>query len=60
MIAWTFFDELLGPGLPGGVFPLHFLQRVVRCVELWPQELNCLDLNFERAGNGPVVITWIS
>ena len=57
------FNELLGLGLPGGVLslglPLHHLQRVVRCIELCPQVLNCLDLHFEGAGNGPVVITWI-
>ena len=47
------FNELLGPGLPGGIHPLHHLQRVVQCVELCP-------LHFEGAGNGPVVITWIS
>ena len=40
--------------------PLHHLQRVVRCVELCPQALNRPDLHFEGAGNGPVVITWIS
>ena len=53
------FDELLGPGLPGGVLPLHHLQRVVRCVELCPQALNRPDLHFEGARNGPVVIIWI-
>ena len=53
------FDELLGPGLPGGVLPLHHLQRVVRCIELCPQVLNRPDLHFEGAGKGPVVITWI-
>ena len=53
------FDELLGPGLPGGVFPLHHLQMVVQCVELFPQALNRLDLHFEGANNGLVVITWI-
>ena len=53
------FDELLGLGLPDGVLPLHHLQRVVWCVELCPQALNCPDLHFEGAGNGPVVITWI-
>ena len=53
------FDELLGPGLPGGVLPLNHLQRVVRCVELCPQALNRPDLHFEGAGNGSVVITWI-
>ncbi len=53
------FDELLGPGLPGGVLPLHCLQRVVRCVELCSQALNPPDLHYKGAGNGPVVITWI-
>ena len=38
---------------------LHHLQGVVRCIELCPQALNCPDLHFEGAGNGPVVITWI-
>ena len=55
------FDELLGPGLPGGVLslglPLHHL--VVRCVELCPQALNRPDLHFEGVGNGPVFITGI-
>ena len=50
---------LLGPGLLGGVLPLHHLQRVFRCVELCPQALNRQDLHFEGAGNGPVVISWI-
>ena len=54
------FDELLGPGLPDGVLPLHHLQRVVRCIKMCPQALNHPDLHFEGAGNGPVVITWIS
>ena len=53
------FDELLGPGLPGGVLPLHHLQRIVRCVALCPLALNRPDLHFEGAGNGPFVITWI-
>ena len=57
------FDELLGPGLPGGVLslglPLHHLQRVIWCIELCPQALNHSGLHFEGAGNGPVVITWI-
>ena len=53
------FDELLRPGLPGGVLPLHHLQRVVRCVELCSQALNRLDLHFDGANNGLVVITWI-
>ncbi len=52
MIAWTFSMNSL-------VLPLHHLQRVVRCVELCPQALNRPDLNFEGAGNGPVVISWI-
>ena len=39
--------------------PLHHFQRFVRCVEICPQALNCLDLHFEGAGNGPVVISWI-
>ena len=34
------------------------VRRVVRCVELCPHALNCPDLHFEGAGNGPVVITW--
>ena len=50
-------------GLPSGDLslglPLHHLQRVIRCVELCPQSLNRPDLQFEGAGNGPVVITWI-
>ena len=58
------FDKLLGPGRRSGVLslglPLHLLQRVVRCVKLCPQALNCPDLHFEGAGIGPVVITWIS
>ena len=37
--------------------PLHHLQRW--CVELCPQALNHPDLQFEGAGNGLVVITWI-
>ena len=39
--------------------PLHYLQRVIRCVELCPQALNQPDVHFEGAGNGPVVIIWI-
>ena len=35
------------------------IQRVIRCVELCPQALNRLDLHFEGAGKGPVVITRI-
>ena len=35
------------------------IRRVVRCIELCPQVLNRLDLHFEGAGNGSVVITWI-
>ena len=38
---------------------LHHLQRVVWCVELCPQVMNHLNLHFEGASNGPVVITWI-
>ena len=53
------FYELLGLGLPGGVVPLHHLQRVVRCVELCPQALNRRGLHFEGAGNTLVIITWI-
>ena len=53
------FDELHCPGLPGGVLPLHHLQRIVRCVELCSQALNRPDLHFEGAGNGPVAITLI-
>ena len=36
------------------------VRRVVQCIELCPQVLNRPDLHFEGAGNGPVVITWIS
>ena len=35
------------------------VRRVVRCIEHCPQALNCPDLHFEGAGNGPAVITWI-
>ena len=52
------FDEFLGLSLPSSVLPLHHLHHI-RCIELCPQVLNCLDLHFEGAGNGPVVITWI-
>ena len=54
------FDKFLGPSFPAGVLPPHHLRRVVRCVELCLQALNRPDLHFEGAGNGTVVITWIS